>query len=118
MRGSGCELGERRSSRGARWDSPYYQRMSHVRKTTDGIEVNFADGTTCVVRAEDLTGREASEPLRAELSKDGYELRLVLEGHTVEIPWSEVRSRTDREFAYYLDTVQAEEEQKVGARIR
>jgi len=102
-----------------RWDRPEYQRISSVEQSGNLITVHFEDGSLAETEVEKLLSPEDALTNRNAVDHNAFELIFqTTDNKQIEIPWSTVRTLTDRDFGVYLARIAEDEAKQIGIRLR
>ena len=101
------------------WEQPNYQRISSAERRGDEISVLFEDESRANVLLERLVPPDMKAIDWTKLTYDAYELILSSsDNRTLEVPWSTIRTLTDREFSKQFARAAEEDARQIGLRIR
>ncbi len=104
-----------------RWNTRAYQRIVGVKVEGVHLRVQFSNGDTVRVKAQELVpkGVHLLRPLPKEIAYDTFELRLpTVGGEDWIVPWNTLRLITDLEFADHWDQSARADREFVGNQLR
>ena len=101
------------------WDTAEYQRISSAERRGDEIVVLFEDGSRVTLPQAKLTAPRPAQVDVNRLTVNPHELVFhFTDGHETEVPWTTIRSLTDKEFNRHLVRAAEEEARQIGLRIK
>jgi transcriptional regulator with XRE-family HTH domain len=101
-----------------KWDRPEYQRIAQASFRHGELLVRFEDGSDIAVKANSLLPPGTQKAEWSDLETNPYELIVVADGKELEIPWSTLRSITDRSYSAHLARLADERSRMIGVRLR
>src|SRR3954447_20770755 len=102
----------------APWDRADYQRFAAARAHGHVLAVRFDNGDEVKVDVRALLDGIGDEPRWKTVAVDPFELRLLVDGEEVDVPWLEVRALADERLAAHLAQRADAHAQHVGHRLR
>lgn len=102
----------------ARWDEGTYQRFADARGSGYVLDVRFENGDEVRADVRALLNADFVQARWDTLAVDPLELRVVVDGEEVEIPWLDVRALADEQLAAHLAQRADAHARHVGHRIR
>jgi transcriptional regulator with XRE-family HTH domain/Zn-dependent peptidase ImmA (M78 family) len=100
------------------WDRADYQRFLGAHGEDQTLVASFENGDEVRVDLRALLNVEDAVASWETLDVDPYELRLAVNGETIEVPWLDVRALADDSLASHLAERAHEQARHVGHRLR
>ncbi len=102
----------------ARWDEGAYQRFADARGDGHDLDVRFENGDEVRVDLRALLSADVVAPRWETLAMDPFELRMVVDGEEIEVPWLDVRALADEDLAAHLAQRAHDHARHIGHRVR
>lgn len=99
------------------WEQPGYSDIIAAARTTDGVEVRFANGDVVTVSAGLLGVPNADFSVQTN-NEDTTCVRIISGTAERDVDWTAIRAASDRAFASELRERDAEESRRVGRRLK
>jgi transcriptional regulator with XRE-family HTH domain/Zn-dependent peptidase ImmA (M78 family) len=102
----------------ASWNQADYQRFREARGEGHILIASFENGDEIQVDLRALLNVDDAVAKWETLDVDSYELRLAVDGETIEVPWLDVRALADERLAAHLADRAHEQARHVGHNLR
>jgi transcriptional regulator with XRE-family HTH domain/Zn-dependent peptidase ImmA (M78 family) len=101
-----------------KWDKPDYQRIARADFRASRVEVQFEDKSVATLTFDQLAPKNATDLRWLKASYTPYELIVPTSSDDLEIPWTTIRTLSDRDFSNHLAKSADQEARHIGVRLK
>lgn len=102
-----------------KWDEPEYQRIASVEARGKDVAVLFEDGSHIDIDVAHILPPDLSGLDSRQITFNPHELIFNLrDGGTLEVPWTTLRSLTDKEFNEHIVKTAEKDAKSIGIRLK
>jgi transcriptional regulator with XRE-family HTH domain/Zn-dependent peptidase ImmA (M78 family) len=101
-----------------KWDKPDYQRIARADLRGNRIDVQFEDDSVASLTIDQLVPNNAPALNWEGLRHTPFEIVIPTPSDELEIPWTTIRTLTDKEFSSHLAHGAEQEARQIGIRLK
>ena len=101
-----------------KWDKPNYQRIARADFRANRVEVQFEDKSVATLTFDQLAPKDTTGLQWLKGTYTPYELIVPTSSEELEIPWTTIRTLSDRSFSNHLAQNADQEARQIGIRLK
>jgi len=101
-----------------KWDKPSYQRIARADFRANRVDVHFEDKSVATLTFDQLVPKAATDLQWSKATFTPYELIIPSSSDELEIPWTAIRTLSDKNFSNHLAQNAEREARHIGLHIK